>query len=57
MFLKRVWTLEQVQILFDCPKDLEPKMNKMYINTSTLKENQIKVEKHLTDLAKLIFFK
>ena len=43
-------------ILFDCLKYLEHKLNKIFENTNTLKENQIKGEKELTDLAETVNF-
>ena len=43
-------------ILFDCLKNLEYKLNKIFGNTNTLKENQIKGEKELTDLAETVNF-
>ena len=43
-------------ILFDCLKNLESKVNEIFANTNTLKENQIKGEKQLTDLAEIVNF-
>ena len=43
-------------ILFDCLKNLESKANEILVNTNTLKENQIKGEKQLTDLAETVNF-
>ena len=43
-------------ILFDCLKNLESKVNEIFANTNTLKENQIKGEKQLTDLAETVNF-
>ena len=43
-------------ILFDCLRNLEYKLNKIFEDTNTLKENQIKGEKKLTDLAKAVNF-
>ena len=43
-------------IVFDCLKNLESKVNKIFANTNNLKENQIKGEKQLTDLAKILKF-
>ena len=43
-------------ILFDYLKNLESKVNKIFANTSTLKENQIKREKKLTNLAERVNF-
>ena len=43
-------------ILFDCLKNLESKVNKIFANTNTLKENQTKGEKQLTDLAETVNF-
>ena len=37
-------------IVFDCLKNLESKVNEIFENTNTLKENQIKGQKQLTDL-------
>ena len=37
-------------ILFDCLKNLEFKINEIFESTNTLKKNQIKGEKKLTDL-------
>ena len=46
MFLKRVWTLQAVEVFFlDCLRKLGSKENEIFENTNTLKENQIKVEK------------
>ena len=42
-------------ILFDCLKNLEPK-SEIFANTNTLKGNQIKREKQLTDLAETVNF-
>ena len=42
-------------ILFDCLKNLESK-SEIFANTNTLKENQIKREKQLTDLAETVNF-
>ena len=35
---------------------LVSKMNEIYMNTNTLKENQIKGEDQITDLAKIVIF-
>ena len=43
-------------ILFDCLKNLESKVNEKFENTNTLKENQIKGEKQLTDLTETVNF-
>ena len=43
-------------ILFYCLKNLEFKVNEIFENTSTLKENQIKGEKQLTNLAETVNF-
>ena len=43
-------------ILFDCLKSLESKVNKIFANANTLKENQIEVEKQLTDLYETVNF-
>ena len=43
-------------ILFDCLKRLESKVNEIFENTNTLKENQIKGEKQVTDLAETVNF-
>ena len=43
-------------ILFDCLKNLESKVNEIFENTNTLKENHIKGEKQLTDLAETVNF-
>ena len=43
-------------ILFDCLKNLESKVNEIFSNTNALKENQIKGEKQLTDLAEIFNF-
>ena len=43
-------------ILFDCLKNLESKVNEIFASTNTLKENQIKGEKQLTDLAETVNF-
>ena len=43
-------------ILFDCLKNLESKVNEIFANTNTLKENQIKGGKQLTDLAETVNF-
>ena len=43
-------------ILFDCLKKLESKVKEIFANTNTLKENQIKVEKQLTNLAETVNF-
>ena len=43
-------------ILFDCLKNLESKVNEIFANTNTSKENQIKGEKQLTDLAETVTF-
>ena len=42
--------------LFDCLKNLESKANEILVNRNTLKENQIKSEKQLTDLAETVNF-
>ena len=42
--------------LFDYLKNLESKVNEIFANTNTLKENQIKGEKQLTDLAETVNF-
>ena len=41
-------------ILFDCLKNLESKVNKIFANTNTLKENKIKGEKQLTNLTEAV---
>ena len=41
-------------ILFDSLKKLESKVNEIFENTNTLKENQIKGLKQLTDLAETV---
>ena len=43
-------------ILFDYLKNLESKVNEIFENTNTLKENQIKGEKQLIDLAETVNF-
>ena len=43
-------------ILFDCLKNLESKVYKIFAHTNTLKENQIKGEKQLADLAETVNF-
>ena len=43
-------------IISDCLKNLESKVNEIFANTNTLKENQIKGEKQLTDLAETVNF-
>ena len=43
-------------ILFDCLKNLESKVNEIFENRNTLKENQIKGEKQLTDLTERVNF-
>ena len=43
-------------ILFDCLKNLESKVNRIFENTNTSKENQIKGEKQLTDLTETVNF-
>ena len=42
--------------LFDCLKNLESKVNKIFANTNTLNKNQIKGEKQLTDLTETVNF-
>ena len=72
MFLKKVWTLQAVEVFFfflifilfyfilfiylffDCLRKLGSKVNEIFENTNTLKENQIKVEKQFTDLAEKV---
>ena len=53
MFSKKVWALQTVK---DCLKNLESKVNKIFANRNTLKENQIKGEKQLTDLTETVNF-
>ena len=43
-------------ILFDSFKNLESKVNEIFENINTLKENQIKGEKQLTDLTETVNF-
>ena len=43
-------------ILFNCLKNLDSKINEIFANTNTLKENQIKGEKQLTDLTETVNF-
>ena len=43
-------------ILFDCLKNLESKVNEIFVNTNTLRENQTKGKKQLTDLAETVNF-
>ena len=43
-------------ILFDCLKKLKSKVKEIFANTNTLKENQIKVEKQLTNLGETVNF-
>ena len=43
-------------ILCDCLKNLESKVNEIFANTNSLKENQVKGEKQLTDLAETVNF-
>ena len=43
-------------ILFHCLKNLESKVNEIFAKTNTLKENQIKGEQQLTDLAETVNF-
>ena len=43
-------------ILFDCLKNLESKVSKIFANTNTLNNNQIKGEKQLTDLTETVNF-
>ena len=43
-------------ILFDYLKNLESKVNEIFENTNTSKENQIKGEKQLIDLAETVNF-
>ena len=43
-------------IIFNCLKNLESWVNEIFENTNTLKENQIKVEKQLTDLTESVNF-
>ena len=43
-------------ILFDCLKNLESKVNEIFANRNTLKENQTKGEKQLTDLTETVNF-
>ena len=46
MFLKKgLDSSSGRSILFDCFKKLEFKVNKIFANTNTLKENQVKGEK------------
>ena len=50
------FVLQDFSILFYCLKILESKVNEIFANTNTLKENQIKGEKQLTDLAETVNF-
>ena len=43
-------------ILFDCLENLESKVNEIYANTNTLKENQIKGEKQLKNFDETVHF-
>ena len=43
-------------IISNCLKNLESWVNEIFENTNTLKENQIKVEKQLTDLTESVNF-
>ena len=43
-------------IIFNCLQNLESWVNEIFENTNTLKENQIKVEKQLTDLTESVNF-
>ena len=57
MFLKKAWTLKAVKVLiFYCLKILESKVNDICESTNTLRENQIKGEKQLTDLSETVNF-
>ena len=43
-------------ILCDCLKNLESKVNEIFASTNSLKENQVKGEKQITDLAETVNF-
>ena len=43
-------------ILFDCLENLESKVNEIFANKNTWKENQIKGKKQLIDLAETVNF-
>ena len=49
VFEEGLESLSCSSIVFDCLKNLESKVNEIFENTNTLKVNQIKGEKQLTD--------
>ena len=53
MFLRKGWTLQTVEVFF---KNLESKVNEIFANINTFKENQIKGEEQLTNLAETVNF-
>ena len=57
MFLKKVWTFQTIEVFFlKSSKNVESKVNEIFANTNTLKENKIKDEKQLAELTETVNF-